>query len=448
MPDNPSPDDIAARLSADGIDIVRISYPDLIGVDRGRDIPIAQLPHALRHGLTFCRGVYYTTTTGDTVDTAGGLGAGLPDIFVRPLPATAVTLPWDSGVSWMLAETVDPQGLPVAECPRRALQRVLGLFAADGLGALVGPELEFFLLEPDPAAPTGWRRYGEIPGNVYVVGHKGDPKGMLLRLMRDVAALGLGCVGANHEYCSGQFEINLTHSPALDAASRAFRFKTAVREIASAEGLLATFMGKPFNDEGGSGHHLHLSLVDIDGRNAFDDANGEHGLSALCRRAIAGILAHAPALSAFLAPTINAYKRLGPHTLAPHLVDWGLDNRCAMVRIPPERGEGTRLEIRLGDATANPFLAPAAVLAAIYLGLKESLEPPAPLVGYGYDASAAEVLPQSLAEAVAALAADDALAEVLGPELVGAYLAMKQDELRRFSRHVTDWEFREYAFHI
>lgn len=448
MDSNPAPDDIAAQLKADGIDVVRISYPDLIGVDRGRDIPVDQLPHAIRHGMTFCRGVYYTTTTGDTVDTPAGLGAGLPDIFVRPLPHTALSVPWEPGVAWMLAETVDPQGGPVVECPRRALQRVLGLFAADGLGALVGPELEFFLLEPDPSAPSGWRRYGEIPGNVYVVGRKGDPKGVLLRLMRQMAALGLGPVGANHEYCSGQFEVNLVHSPALDAAGRAFRFKTAVREIASAEGLLATFMGKPFNDEGGSGFHLHLSLVDVDGRNAFHDPDGEHGLSALCRRAIAGILAHAPALSTFLAPTINAYKRLGPHTLAPYLVDWGLDNRCAMVRIPPERGEGARLEIRLGDATTNPFLAPAAVLAAIYLGLKESLEPPTPLAGYGYDAAAAAVLPQSLAEAVAATEADPALAEVLGPELVTAYLAMKRDELQRFGRHVTDWEFREYAYHI
>jgi glutamine synthetase len=431
------PEDVARRLAAAGVDIVRISYPDLLGIDQGKDIPVDQLPQAVRHGLTFCRAVYYTTATGDTVDSAAGLRAGLPDIAVRPILDSAVGLPWEPGVSWMLGEAADAVGAPVAECPRRALQRVLGRFAADGLGPVIGPELEFYVLEPDPAAAVGWRRYGELAGNVYVVGRKGDPRGLLLRLLRDLGAMGLDVVGGNHEYCSGQFEVNLGHSAALDAAARAVRFKSAVREIALTEGLMATFMGRPFNDEGGSGFHLHVSMSDADGRNAFDDPGSEYGLSALARRALAGVLAHAPALSAFLAPTVNAYKRLGLHTLAPALVDWGLDNRCAMVRVPPERGAGTRLELRLGDATANPYLACAAALAAMYLGIKHGLEPPAPLEGYGYNPQNAAMLPRTLTEAVAAAEADTGLAEVLGPELVAAYLTMKRDELERFGRYVS-----------
>ena len=150
--------------------------------------------------------------------------------------------------------------------------------------------------------------------------------------------------------------------------------KSAVQEIARHEGMLATFMAKPFNDEGGSGFHLHVSLVDEDEENVFGDPDGEHGLSDTGRHAIAGVLAHAPALAAILNPTINSYKRFGPDTLAPWLIDWGLDNRSAMVRIPPERGSAARMEVRLGDATANPYLAIAAVGAAIYLGVRDKLE--------------------------------------------------------------------------
>ena len=209
-----------------------------------------------------------------------------------------------------------------------------------GLGAVVGPELEFYLLEQDDTTPQGWRRYADAPGNVYVVGRKGDPRGVLLTMLRYLRDASLRVTAANHEFCGGQFEINLNHSELLDAADRAFRMKSAVQEIARHEGMLATFMAKPFNDEGGSGFHLHVSLVDDEGTNVFGDPDGEHGLSDTGRFAIGGVLAHAPALAAILNPTINSYKRFGPDTLAPWLIDWGLDNRSAMVRIPPERGVG------------------------------------------------------------------------------------------------------------
>jgi glutamine synthetase len=234
----------------------------------------------------------------------------------------------------------------------------------------------------------------------------------------------------------------------VDAADRAFRMKSAVQEIARHEGMLATFMAKPFNDEGGSGFHLHISLVDEAGENVFGDPDGPDGLSARARSAVAGVLAHAPALAAILNPTINSYKRFGPDTLAPWLIDWGMDNRSAMVRIPPERGGAARMEVRLGDATANPYLAMAAVAAAIYLGISEGLEPPAPLEGYGYDPESAPMLPQSLPEALDALEADTALHEVLGEYFVEAFLTYKRNEVERFSKFITDWEFREYAYHL
>ena len=281
-----------------------------------------------------------------------------------------------------------------------------------------------------------------------MVGRKGDPRGILLTMLRYMRDAALQVTAANHEFSPGQFEINLNHSELLDAADRAFRMKSAVQEIARHEGMLATFMAKPFNDEGGSGFHLHVSLVDEDKVNVFGDPEGPDGLSQIGRSAVAGVLAHAPALAAILNPTINSYKRFGPDTLAPWLIDWGMDNRSAMVRIPPERGAGTRMEVRLGDATANPYLAMAAVAAAIYLGVRDKLEPPEPLQGYGYDPDSAPMLPQSLPEALDALEADTDLIEVLGEFFVTSFVTYKRNEVERFSRFVTDWEFREYAYHI
>ncbi len=221
-----------------------------------------------------------------------------------------------------------------------------------------------------------------------------------------------------------------------------------MQEIARHEGMLATFMAKPFNDEGGSGFHLHVSLVDDAGENVFGDPDGTDGLSARGRHAIAGVLKHAAALAALLNPTINSYKRFGPDTLAPWLIDWGLDNRSAMVRIPPERGGAARMEVRLGDATANPYVAMAAIGAAIYLGVRDELEPPVPLEGYGYDPESAPMLPQSLAEALDALEADKELVEALGEYFVTSFVTYKRNELERFNRYVTDWEFLEYAYHL
>jgi glutamine synthetase len=446
---------VVARLREQGIDVVRVSYSDLIGVDRGRDVLLDELERVAGHGLAFCRAVYHTSPRGDVVPVPGGLDAGLPDITVTPDLATLTPLPWEPGAAWCLGDAWEQDGGPAQEAPRQVARRVSGCLAELGLSAVVGPELEFFVCEQD--ADGSWRRYADEPGNVYVVGRKGDPRGLLVTMLRSLRDAGLRVTAGNHEFGGGQFEINLDHSELVNAADRAFRLKSAVQEIARHEGLLATFMAKPFNDQGGSGFHLHVSLVDSsdggNGTNVFgasvDDAPAApQGLSERGRAAIAGVLAHAPALAALLNPTINSYKRFGPDTLAPWLIDWGLDNRSAMVRIPPERGAGSRMEVRLGDATANPYLAAAAVGAAAYLGVRDRLEPPAPLEGYGYDPSKARILPRRLSEALDALEADTALHDVLGEHFVRSFLAYKRNEVERFERHVTDWEFLEYAYHL
>jgi glutamine synthetase len=441
-------EDAAARLIQEGIDVVRVGYSDLIGTDRGRDILVSRFARTVEDGVAFCRSVYGTTPMGDVVEIEGGLDAGLPDVLAFPDVSTLQAMPWEPGVAHCIADVFNPDGSPSQENPRSVLRRVVAQFAELGMRPIAGPELEFYLLEPDEQAATGWKRYGEATGNVYVAGLKGDPENTLLRTLRQLSGYGLDVVAANHEFSSGQFEINLWHSEALDAADRAFRFKAAIQELARQDGKLATFMAKPFNDEGGSGFHLHFSTWDDDGKPVFDGPDQQYGLSKTARSAIAGVLRHAPALAAISNPTINSYKRFGPDTLAPWLIDWGLDNRSAMVRIPPERGKASRMELRLGDASANPYLAIAGLLGAAYLGIRDGLDTPDPLEGYGYDPRKADKLPADLPTALDALDADTELADVLGEVFIRTFLTYKRNELERFSHWVTDWEFREYAYHL
>jgi glutamine synthetase len=405
-----------------------------------------ELPVAAEHGLAFCRAVYHTSPMGDVVPVQGGLDQGLPDIIVRPDLATVTPLPWEPAAAWCLGDAATPDGRPAPESPRAVVRRVHERVRSLGYSLVCGPELEFYLCEPDGAG--GWRRYADDPGNVYVVGRKGDPQGLLLHMLRQLRDAGLRVTAANHEFSPGQFEINLGHSGLPDAADRSFRLKSAVQEIARQRGLLATFMAKPFNDEGGSGFHVHVSVAADGGENVFGDPDGPDGLSAAGRHAVGGVLRHATALSALLNPTINSFKRFGPDTLAPWLIDWGLDNRSAMVRIPPERGQAARMEVRLGDATANPYLAMAALGAAVYLGIQDKAEPPDKLEGYGYDAGRSPVLPMRLGAALDALESDHELTEVLGEYFVTSFLTYKRNEIERFERFVTDWEFREYAYHL
>jgi len=282
------------------------------------------------------------------------------------------------------------------------------------------------------------------------VGNVADPQGVLREMLHACADLGLGAFAANHEFGRAQYEINLRHSPALDAADRAFRFKDAVKEMSARHGLLATFIGKPWNDDEGSGFHLHLSLADERGNNALV-GRGKDGLSQVAMHFIAGLLDHAPAMMAFFNPTTNAYRRIHEEALVPTLVSWGHDNRLCLARVPRERGKATRVELRVGDGAANPYLATAAALFAGLDGIKRKLRPPAPVAGLIYELPEAEKmtpLPRSFEAALAALNADDLIKQSMGEELVGTFLEIKNFELDRSHRYVTDWEWREYTHHL
>jgi glutamine synthetase len=434
--------------SLDGVEIVRLQYGDLHGVVRGKDLPAAQFAAALEHCVNFVAAVMTIDLAHNVVS---GFETGFEDIAARPDPATLVRVPWEPGVAACIVDLETMRHEPYGVDGRAALKRVVAEYEALGLSPVVGPELEFYLCERDESARDGWRPYVGRDSNVYTVGHRADPRGLLRRLLADAAALGLEPIAANHEYGRGQFEVNIRHAPAVVSADRALRFKWLVKETAAREGMLATFIGKPWNDDEGSGFHLHLSLCDPDGGNRCGDPDGEDGLAQLTRHFVAGVLAHAPGMMAFFNPTVNAYRRLQPEALVPTQVAWGHDNRFTFVRIPQERGAATRVEIRVGDGSANPYLAYTAALAAGLDGIRRELEPPAPLSGLIYDLPVEQQgapLPDSLPAALAALDADETLRAALGQELVDTFKGIKEYELGRHRRWVGDWEFREYAEHL
>jgi glutamine synthetase len=263
--------------------------------------------------------------------------------------------------------------------------------------------------------------------------------------------MGLGAIAANHEYGRSQFEINIGHGPALEAADRAFRLKSVVKDLAAREGLLATFIGKPWNDDEGSGFHLHLSLCDGDGKTLMNDEAGPEGISEVAHHFLAGLLEHGPALMAFFNPTTNAYRRIHPEALVPTLVSWGHDNRLTLARVPRERGGATRVEFRVGDGAANPYLVVAGALFAGLDGIRRKLEPPAPIDGLIYehpDVESMTPLPDTFEAALAALEADEYITNAMGSELVRVFRVNKDAELARARSWATDWEFREYTHHL
>ena len=302
---------------------IRVLYPDLHGVARGKDVPIAEFDHVLDHGLRFCAAVMGTDLRHTPV--VGG-EEGYPDLIARPDMTTMATLPWEPGVASCLADLEPAEGGAPIPDPRGAVRRAVESLRATGLEPIVGPEFEFFLLRPDPAAEHGVRRHVDQPSMVYTVGPQADPGGIVRATIDGLAGLGLRVLAFNHEFMNSQYEVNLCHTDALLAADWAFRLKAAVKDVAAQHGLVATFMGKPFNDQGGSGTHLHVSL-NRDARNAFDAPAEEDGVSAELRAFSAGVLAHAAGLMALLNPTINAYRRIQPDSLAPTHANWGPDNR-------------------------------------------------------------------------------------------------------------------------
>lgn len=439
--------DVRRELDTQGIDILRLIYPDVLGMTRSKDVTVSQLERAAGHGPTFCQATWVTTTRGDVLPGHGSLEDGLSDMVSRLDPDTIRAVPWVPGVAYGIADIDEPDGSPNLTSPRTLLRRIVAEYELLGLIPIVGPELEFYLAHN---VDGRWQRILNKTGRVYQTGSQVDPDGTFLHLLRMIDRLSIGAFAGNHEFCPSQYEINLWHSEALDAADRTFLLKTAVKDVAASRGVLGTFLGKPWNDEGGSGFHLHLSVTDVDGSTMMDEPDGQPSL--ISQRMTAGILAHASALVALCNPTINAYKRLGPDTMAPYRANWGYDNRTTFVRIPPERGAGARIEVRVGDGAANPYIVIAAILAAALDGLSRQLECPPASEGWTYDDDPNPVLPMNLGASLDALREDAYLRALLGEPFVTAFETLKRDELARYmaavpdpgTREVTSWELDEY----
>jgi glutamine synthetase len=284
-------------------------------------------------------------------------------------------------------------------------------------------------------------------GFTYGVGAMVDPSGVIEEILDTADRCGLPLESVNSEYDSPQFELTLRYDTAMKAVDDAFLLRTMAQEVARKRGFHLTFIGKPIANKSGSGLHVNLSAQTMKGtrKNAFADPKGTHGLSQTAMYAIGGLVAHHEGMSAVCAPTVNAYKRLKPGQLSGYWANWGLDHRSATVRIPHVRGAGTRVEHRLADGAANPYLAVAATLRAALLGVTGQISPTPIEDGDALETAGTDRhTPPNLGAALDAFEADVAFHEALGSEFTANFLAVKRDEWQRFCEAVTDWELATY----
>jgi len=340
-------------------------------------------------------------------------------------------------------------------CSCVAAKRQLDKLTARGYTLYTGIEPEFMLLKKD--ASGALQPFDDTDGlDKPCYDYKGLARagGVLDDLTKHLRGVGIDVYQIDHEDANGQFEINFTYTDALRTADNLIYFKMAASEVARAHGAIATFMPKPFSNRTGTGAHFHISIGTKEKKNAFHDDSDRHGLglSQLGYWFLGGLLAHAPALAAVCAPTVNSYKRLvvgrslSGATWAPAYIAYGNNNRTACVRIPYGR-----IEMRLPDGSMNPYLATAAIAAAGLDGIDRRLDPGEPLNVNLYDFSLQQirekgigVLPQSLKEAVDALEADEVVQQGIGKELAQEFITLKRMEWVEYSRHVSDWECRRY----
>jgi glutamine synthetase len=272
---------------------------------------------------------------------------------------------------------------------------------------------------------------------------------VLRDIMRSMTQMGIRMTTCNTEWGPAQYEINYSPADGLEAADQAFTWKNGLKEIAEQHGVLITLMTKPWIDKSANGSHFHISLLDAEtGENAFYDGNSPDGLSQACRWFIGGQLKHARALAAFLAPTVNCYKRYQPNTYAPDSISWGHENRSVGIRVKAWRGKGTHIENRMACGSSNPYLVAAASLAAGLDGIRNRIESPAPIQTNAYNLTDLPRIPKSLEEALDALQADEALLEVLPRDGVRTFVVDKQYEIAKAKTAVPDYGTPEWRARV
>ncbi len=421
---------------------------DLNGVMRGKRVPADQIEKitsgALRMPLSLLSmDIWGEDIEGNELVWDTGDADGLCDFTGRPLsPVSWTSRPSAIAQVWMRQE----DGSPFMGDPRRALAAIVDRFKALGLTPVVATELEFYVVDPSEAAPQ--------PPRSPITGKRLDSDGALsldelqhfdafLNEVYDAcAAQGIPADAAISENGAGQFEINLTHvANPLEAADDAVLFKRLVRGIARKHGFAATFMAKPYGDRSGSGMHVHFSLVDETGRNMFD--NGHDEGTGLLRHAVAGLIATMQENTLVFAPHENSFRRLLPGAHAPSSVAWGYENRTAAIRIPGGSAKARRIEHRVAGADANPYLVLASILGGALLGITGKWTPPEPITGDAYSQNL-DTLPPDWASAIEAFSRGPHIEQIYAKRLKRMFVQCKMQELRRFTRHVTDFEYHSY----
>jgi glutamine synthetase len=446
-----------------GLEVVRLSFADQHGVLRGKTLALSELESAMANGCTMVTTLLTKDTAHITAYPAftkgGGFGmaemTGASDFVMVPDPATFRVLPWAEATGWLLCDIYFPNGKAVPFSTRDILRRAIADLAARGFDYVSGLEVEFHLFKlEDPKLRPEDAGQPPAPPEVSLLAHgfqylteqrmdELDP--FLTILRRELAALGLPLRTIEVEYGPSQIEITMAPETGLASADTMILFRSAVKQISRRHGYHATFMCRPgLANMFASGWHLHQSLLDRKtGANVFMPATEAELLSPLGRNFVAGLAAHARAGSVFAAPTINGYKRVKTHSLAPDRVSWSRDNRGAMLRIIGGPGDvATRIENRAGEPAANPYLFMASQIVAGLDGIVRNLDP-GPPTDTPYD-TAATPLPVSLMEAIAALAEDNFFQDAFGEDFIAYITRIKQAEISRFLSSVTDWEHREY----
>jgi glutamine synthetase len=466
----------ARLIEASGIELVRFGWCDTHGMLRGKTLSAAAAVRALRDGVGMVGTLMLKDTADRTawkvfepgaVDELPGF-AGAANLMLLPDPDSFTTLPWLERTGWLRCQPWFNDGAAVPLDTRRVLQTALRRLAGAGFGLKTGLEVEFHIyritdtrpqLDPALAAWPGLPPDVEMihPGYNLQAEAMADLADEPLRIVQRTAqALGLPLQSLEIELGPSQVEAVFDATDALSAADQMVLFRNGVRQALRRAGYHATFMCRPpFPNIMSSGWHLHQSLVDLTtGRNAFvrnapspgtTRADAAHTLSDTGAGWLAGLLAHARGMTVLCTPTTNGFARFRPHALAPQAVLWGQDNRGAMLRVVGAAGDGaTRIENRVGEPAANPYLYMAAQIHAGLDGLARALKPP-PACEAPY-AEGGEQIPTSLAEGIAALQTDAALCEGLGQDFVRFYSRIKQSEIDRHAQaeDKTDFERREY----
>ena len=443
-------DEYAVLAQIPGCELIDLLLPDMNGLLRGKRISRSALEKIYADGVCLPMSLIATDITGNTVEETGlGYAIGDEDRICRPVPGTLRPIPWQPRpMAQLLLAMEDADGGVFEANPREVLKRVLARFDALGLRPVVAVELEFYLLDGE-CGQDGRPRTSINPATgarnattqVYYMQDLDDYQEFTDAVADACRAQQIPADTAVAEYAPGQFEINLKHrDDALLACDDALYLKRAIKAIAGQQGLLASFMAKPFVDQAGSGMHIHASILDRDGNNILA-CTPEAPADAL-RHAVAGLQASSRDCMLLFAPHANSYRRFVLNAFVPLNDCWGFNNRTVAMRIPHSDPANTRIEHRIAGADANPYLVTAAVLAGILRGLEEKGDPGPPIVGNAYEQTEARAL--FWRDTIADFMGSGFVRETFGAGFQHIYGQQKLKEMRSFEAQVTTLEYDWY----